>query len=328
MRIAVTGSVATDHLTVFPGRFTDQLIPDRLAHVSLSFLVDRLEVRRGGVAANIAYGLGRLGLDPLLVGAVGSDFAEYEVRLKEHGVDTGGVLVSAERHTARFMCTTDADNNQIAAFYAGAMSEARDIDLTRLSVPPEELGLVVVGPNDPAAMVRHTRQCRERDIPFAADPSQQLARLDGDEARELVDGARWLFTNAYEAALLQERTGWRDGDVLDRVGAWVTTLGAGGVRIRRAADGLDLTVPAVPGVPVADPTGVGDAFRAGFLAATDRGLPVTPAAHLGCALAALSLAAIGPQTYEPDRQSLLDHVARAYGPDAAESLAPHLEDVR
>ncbi|GGQ46499.1 carbohydrate kinase family protein [Streptomyces mutabilis] len=328
MRIAVTGSVATDHLTVFPGRFTDQLIPDQLAHVSLSFLVDRLEVRRGGVAANIAYGLARLGLHPLLVGAVGSDFADYEVWLKEHGVDTGGVLVSAERHTARFMCTTDADNNQIAVFYAGAMSQARDIDLTRLPVRPDELGLVVVGPNDPAAMLRHTRQCRELHIPFAADPSQQLARLDGGEARELVDGAGWLFTNEYEAALLQERTGWRDADVLDRVGAWVTTLGAGGARIRRAADGLDVTVPAVPDVPVADPTGVGDAFRAGFLAATDRGLSAVPAARLGCSLAALSLAAIGPQTYEPDRQALLGHLTRAYGADAARFLAPHLEGVR
>ncbi|GHG41343.1 carbohydrate kinase family protein [Streptomyces albogriseolus] len=328
MRIAVTGSVATDHLTVFPGRFTDQLIPGQLAHVSLSFLVDRLDIRRGGVAANIAYGLGRLGLRPLLVGAVGGDFAEYEVWLKEHGVDTTGVLVSAERHTARFMCTTDADGNQIAAFHAGAMSEAAGIDLTRLPVRPDELGLVVVGANDPAAMVRHTRQCRERGIPFAADPSQQLARLDGADTRALVDGARWLFGNEYEAALLQERTGWSDAEVLRRVGAWITTLGAGGVRIRRAADGLDVTVPAIPAVPVTDPTGVGDAFRAGFLASAEWGLPLIPAARLGCALAALSLAAVGPQTYEPGRRILLDHLARAYGAEAARELAPYLEDVR
>ncbi|MEU3838535.1 PfkB family carbohydrate kinase [Streptomyces sp. NPDC028635] len=328
MRIAVTGSIATDHLTFFPGRFTEQLLPDQLAHVSLSFLVDRLEVRRGGVAANIAFGLGGLGLDPLLIGAVGADFADHEVWLKEHGVDTGGVVVSAERHTARFMCTTDADANQIAAFYAGAMTEARTIDLTRLPVGPERLGLVVVAANDPVAMVRHTHQCRRLGIPFAADPSQQLATLDGAEARDLIEGARWLFTNEYEAALLREHTGWRTRDVLERVGTWITTLGERGVRIRRAADGLDLTVPAVADVPVVDPTGVGDAFRAGFLAATGWGLPVDCAARLGCALAAQSLSAVGSQTYDPASPALLATVARGYGSAMADQLAPHLEGIR
>ncbi|WP_256104265.1 carbohydrate kinase family protein [Streptomyces sp. ODS05-4] len=323
MRIAVTGSIATDHLMTFPGRFADQLLPDQLDHVSLSFLVDALDVRRGGVAANITFGLGALGLHPLLVGAVGPDFAAYEVWLKEHGVDTGGVHVSAERQTARFMCLTDQDGNQIASFYAGAMQEARDIDLPRLAFTADRPDLVVVCPDDPAAMVRHTAACRDHQVPFAADPSQQLARLDGDQARELVRGAAWLFTNEYESALLGERTGWDRDAILEQTGAWVTTLGAGGVRIERR--GLPaLTVPAVPDTAVADPTGAGDAFRAGFLAGLSRGLCLGAAARLGCVTASAALATVGPQGYRADLDDIHTTARRAYGAEAAERITAAL----
>lgn len=321
MRIAVTGSIATDHLMVFPGRFTDQLLAEELSHVSLSFLVDDLEVRRGGVAANIAFGLGSLGLHPLLVGAVGSDFATYEVWLKEHGVDTGAVRVSDERQTARFSCITDQDANQIAAFYAGAMAEARDIDLAAETARAGGVDFVLVAPDDPAAMLRHTAACRTLGVPFAADPSQQLARLDGNEVRELVDGARWLFTNEYEAALLLERTSWDRDDVLRRVGTWVTTLGAQGARIETAGAPARI-VPGVAGAEIADPTGVGDAFRAGFLAATGRGSTPEHAARLGCAVASLTLAAVGSQSYVPDPGRLRDILRRQYGAEAAVVLGP------
>ncbi|MCX3063670.1 carbohydrate kinase family protein [Streptomyces beihaiensis] len=321
MRIAVTGSIATDHLMVFPGRFTDQLIAGQLDHVSLSFLVDDLEVRRGGVAANITFGLGSLGLHPLLVGAVGGDFGgEYEVWLKEHGVDTGAVRVSDTRHTARFSCITDQDANQIAAFYAGAMAEAADIDLASVVRDAGGVDLVLVAPDDPAAMVRHTEACRELGVPFAADPSQQLARLTGDQVRRLVDGARWLFTNEYEAALLLERTGWSEDEVLARVGTWITTLGARGAKIDRSGRAAR-TVPGVAGVAVADPTGVGDAFRAGFLAAVSRGLGHERAVQLGCAVAASALAEIGSQSYVPDPGKLASVIARHYGARAATELA-------
>ncbi|MFI8327365.1 carbohydrate kinase family protein [Streptomyces sp. NPDC085529] len=323
MRIAVTGSIATDHLMVFPGRFKDQLLPDRLAHLSLSFLVDRLEVRRGGVAANIAFGLGCLGMSPLLVGAVGTDFAEYGVWLKEHGVDTGGVRVSAQRQTARFMCVTDEDGNQIASFYSGAMAEAADIDLRSLGTPSERPDLVLVSSNDPSAMLNHTAQARAGEIPFAADPSQQLARLDRHQVRALVDGATWLFTNEYEAALLQERAAWERTDVLTKVGTWVTTLGARGVRIERRGH-PPLVVPATTGAATVDPTGSGDAFRAGFLTAISHRLPLRSAAHLGCALATLALGTVGSQTYTPDRGRLAALVETTYGPDAARRLAPVL----
>ncbi|GGT24765.1 kinase [Streptomyces tanashiensis] len=323
MRIAVTGSIATDHLMTFPGRFSEQLLADRLDRVSLSFLADNLEVRRGGVAANIAFGLGVLGLRPALVGAVGADFEPYRVWLKDHGVDTDSVRVSASLHTARFVCTTDRDQNQIATFYAGAMAEAREIDLREVVARTGRLELVLVSPDDPEAMLRHTRACRDLGIPFAADPSQQLARLDGGEVRELVDGARFLFTNEYETALLLEKSGWTEGEVLRRVGTWVTTHGEAGVRIRGEGRG-PLAVPAVEVPAVVDPTGVGDAFRSGFLAGTLWGVPERCAAQLGCAVAATVLDSVGTQEYRLHRDSLLDRIRTTYGVGCTATLVTHL----
>ncbi|MGW6537974.1 carbohydrate kinase family protein [Streptomyces sp. NPDC055051] len=323
MRIAVTGSIATDHLMTFPGLFAEQLLADRLDRVSLSFLADDLEVRRGGVAANIAFGLGVLGLRPVLVGAVGADFEPYRIWLKDHGVDTDAVRVSGSLHTARFVCTTDRDQNQIATFYTGAMAEARAIDLRDVVARTGRLDLVLVSPDDPEAMLRHTRACREHGIPFAADPSQQLARLDGEAVRELVGGARFLFTNEYETALLLERTGWPEAEVLRRVGAWVTTHGEAGVRIKGAGR-APLAVPAVPVPDVVDPTGVGDAFRAGFLAGTLWGVPERSAAQLGCAVAAAVLTSAGTQEYRLAREPLLDRIRTAYGAGGTAALVPHL----
>jgi len=319
VRIAVTGSIATDHLMTYPGRFADQLLADELAHLSVSFLVDDLEVRRGGVAANIAFGMGVLGLRPLLVGAVGADFADYRSWLERHGVDTSAVRVSELRHTARFVCTTDTDHNQIASFYPGAMSEAREIELGALA----PLDLVVVSPNDPAAMVRHTTEARERGIPFVADPSQQLASLEGEQVRELVDGAEVLLTNAYESALTEHKTGWSADEIRTRVGVRITTHGADGVVI----DGADIDsvkLGVVPARTLADPTGGGDAFRAGFLSGRSWGLPVERAAQVGCLLATLCLETVGPQEYDVDRDDALERLASAFGDDVAADVAPHL----
>jgi adenosine kinase len=307
VRIAVTGSIATDHLMTYPGRFAEQLLPDELAHLSVSFLVEDLDVRRGGVAANIAFGMGVLGLQPLLVGAVGQDFADYRAWLDRHGVDTASVRVSELRHTARFVCTTDLDHNQIASFYPGAMSEAREIELGALG----PLDLVVVSPNDPAAMVRHTSEARERGIAFVADPSQQLASLEDEQVRTLIDGAQILLTNAYEAALTEHKTGWSAADVLARVGVRVTTHGADGVGV-------------VPARELADPTGGGDAFRAGFLSGRSWGLSLERAAQVGSLLATLCLETVGPQEYDVDRADALDRLAATYGQEAAGEIAPHL----
>ena len=319
MRIAVTGSIATDHLMSFAGRFAEQLLPDQLQKLSVSFLVDDLEVRRGGVAANIAFGMGVLGGRPLLVGAVGSDFADYRAWLERHGVETAGVRVSELRHTARFVCTTDADLNQIASFYPGAMSEAREIELAALG----PVDLVVVSPNDPAAMVRHTQECRDRGIPFVADPSQQLSSLDADQVRTLIDGAELLITNAYEAAMVEHKTGWSADEVSAQVGVRVTTHGGDGAVITRKGED-DVTVPVVAPRSIADPTGVGDAFRAGLLSGRSWGLDWVASAQVGSLLATLCLETTGTQEYAFEREDALERLRAAYGDPAADEIAPHL----
>lgn len=326
MRIAVTGSIATDHLMHFDGSFAQQLIEERLDKVSLSFLADSLEIRRGGVAANISFGLGRLGLRPLLVAAAGADFDDYRVWLKEHRVDTDWVHVSERLHTARFICTTDRDHHQIGTFYPGAMVEAAEISIAAIAERVGGLDLVLVSPDDPGAMVRHARECRRDGIPFAADPSQQLAVLDRDDARQTVSGARYLFTNEYEAGLLVERTGWRAADILGRVGTWVVTRGADGARIE-SAHSPAVEIPAVPLRRVVEPTGAGDAFRAGFLAGQSWQLGIRQSAWLGGAMAAAALGATGTQNYALSSRSLRVALRSGYGSVATDVIAPHLTEV-
>ena len=212
----------------FPGRFAEQLLPDSLANLSVVFLVDELSVRRGGVAANIAYGMSQLGAHPLLVGSVGDDGRDYVAALAKGGVDVSGVRVSGERHTARFVCTTDLDLNQIAAFYPGAMQEARGIHLADLG----PVDLAVISPNDPSAMLTLSAEATDRGIPAIADPSQQIASLSPDDLRTLLTGPQLVFTNAYEADLLSHKTGWPAEEILERVGTTITTRGADG-RSRR-----------------------------------------------------------------------------------------------
>jgi adenosine kinase len=323
MKIAVTGSIATDHLMHFPGRFADQLIADQLDKVSLSFLVDDLIIRRGGVAPNIAFGLGQLGLRPILVGAVGSDFADYRSWLERHGVDCDSVHISETAHTARFVCTTDNDLCQVASFYAGAMSEARNIELRPVHDRVEGLDLVIIAANDPVAMVRHSQECRERGYAFAADPSQQLARMDGAEVLQLIDGARYLMTNDYERSLLEQKTGLSAEEILDRVEIRVTTLGKGGVEI--TGRGFErIHVPIAREVVAHDPTGVGDGFRGGFFAALSWGLDLRSAAQVGSLLATLVLETAGGQEYDVQPDIFLKRLAESYGDEAAALVRPFL----
>jgi adenosine kinase len=323
MKIAVTGSIATDHLMHFPGRFAEQLIADQLHKVSLSFLVDDLVVRRGGVASNIAFGMGVLGLSPILVGAVGVDFADYRSWLERHGVDCDSVHVSTVAHTARFVCTTDDDLNQIASFYAGAMAEARNIELAPVAERAGGLDLVLISANDPAAMIRHSEECRLRGFAFAADPSQQLARMDGRDVLTLIRGADYLMTNEYERSLLETKASLTGDQVLDEVKVRVTTLGKDGVEI--TGHGLDrIHVPVARDVIADDPTGVGDGFRAGFFAALDWGVGLERAAQVGSLVAALVLETVGPQEYEVKTEEFLKRLADSYGDEAAAEILPHL----
>ena len=323
MSLLVTGSVATDHLMSFPGLFRESLVVDQLDKIALSFLVEDLEVRRGGCAANIAFGLAALGARPILVAAVGEDFADYRSWLERHGVDCDSLHYSETRHTARFICTTDTSHAQIASFYAGAMSEARDIELKPIADRVGRLDMVVIAPNDPEAMQRHTRECRDRGIPFAADPSQQLAFSDGELIRDLIDGATILLSNEYEAALMEQKTGWSSDEILKRVGTRVVTLGAEGVRIE-SVDADPIVVPAVPGVTAVEPTGVGDAFRSGFLGAVDAGLSWTAAAQVGCVLAAYVVEGIGTQEYTFTHQAFVTRLGQAYGEHASSDVASWL----
>ncbi|WP_173079316.1 carbohydrate kinase family protein [Phytohabitans rumicis] len=323
MKIAVTGSIATDHLMHFPGRFADQLIADQLHKVSLSFLVDDLVVRRGGIAANIAFGMAQLGLHPVLLGAVGADFADYRSWLERHGVDCESVYISEVAHTARFVCTTDVDMCQIASFYAGAMSEARNIELSPVAARTGGLDLVLISANDPDAMIRHSEECRIRGYAFAADPSQQLARMDGGDVEKLINGAEYLLTNEYEKSLLESKSGLTEAQVLDRVKVRITTLGKDGVEI--VGNGLDrIHVPVARDVDAVDPTGVGDGFRSGFFAALAWGLSLERAAQVGSLLAALVLETVGTQEYLVQRDVFLARLADSYGDEAAKEVAPHL----
>ncbi|MGH3941599.1 MAG: carbohydrate kinase family protein [Pseudonocardiaceae bacterium] len=323
MKILVTGSIATDYLMVFPGRFKELIVSDKLDDLSLSFLVDELSIRRGGAAANIAFNLGCLGLTPILVGAVGADFAEYGEWLSTHGVDTTAVHVSAHKHTSRFLCTTDSDQNQIASFYTGAMAESRDIELAPIVDRLGGVDLVVVGPGDPVAMVAYTQECRDHGYPFAADPSQQLARLDGAEISQLVTGAAYLFTNEYERGLLERKTGWTDADILKRVDVAVMTRGAKGVTVVRPGEpAISVTPPQE--LAKVDPTGVGDAFRAGFLAGVGWGLADERAAQVGCMLATLVIESVGTQEHEFEPESFLARFTEAYGLTSTAEVASHM----
>jgi adenosine kinase len=257
------------------------------------------------------------------VGAAGADFEEYRSWLERHGVDTQGVHISQEHHTARFVCTTDLDHNQIATFYAGAMSQAREIELHPIATAHGGADLVVVAANDPEAMLRHTQECRYRGYPFVADPSQQLARMAGDEIKQLVAGATYLLTNEYEAALTEQKTGWTSQQILERVGTRVTTLGPNGVRVERDGhEAIEVKVP--PERDKTDPTGVGDAFRAGFLAGVAWGLDLERSAQIGSMLATLVIETIGTQEYDLQRGHFFTRFSEYYGQDAADQLRPHL----
>jgi adenosine kinase len=324
--LLICGSIATDHLMSFQGHFKDSLVVEQLDKLAVSFLVDDLEIRRGGVAPNMCFGLGLLGESPVLVGAAGEDFADYRSWLERHGVDCRSVHISESRHTARFVCTTDSSMAQFASFYPGAMSEARLIELRPIVERVGTPAFVLIAADDPEGMVRHTQECRQRGYPFIADPSQQLAFSERDLIRDLIDGATYLFSNEYESAMIESKTGWSGAEILDRVGTQVTTLGADGVRIQ-SVDAPTITLPAARNVTAVEPTGVGDAFRAGFLAAMAWGVSYERAGQVGGVLAAYVVETVGTQEYTFTPSQFLARLEDSFGPEAAEEVAPHLKAI-
>ncbi len=291
MNIIVTGSIAYDYLMTFPGSFTDQLIPDQLAHVSLSFLADTLVRRRGGCAPNIAYTLALLGEHPAIMGTAGIDFDEYSHWLEAAGVDTSHIKQIPGEFTSSFFCTTDSQNNQIATFYTGAMSHAGELSFRDTSKPD----LVIISPNDPGAMVQYARECRELGIRAIYDPGQQCARSNGDELREGIAGASVLICNEYEFELIRAKTGLGESDILAHAEALVITRGASGSNLYTHEGRID--VPAVPEAAIADPTGVGDAYRGGFMKGMVHNASWQTCGRLGSVAATYALEHVGGQSH-------------------------------
>ncbi len=300
MKIILTGSVAFDYLMTFPGRFTEHILPDKLDTISLSFLVDSMVRFRGGTAPNIAYTLALLGERPVVFAAVGEDFDEYRAWLESKGVDTRLMRVIPGVNTASFFANTDLDNNQIASFYPGAMGHSTELSLHDLE---EAVDLVTISPSDPVAMTQAAEECKALGIPYLYDPSQQIVRLSGEELRRGVDGAHSLFVNEYEFGMLQNRTGMSAADIQASVDLLVVTLGAKGARIQAGDE--TVTVPVVPPTRILDPTGVGDAFRGGFLTGLSRGWGWELCGQLGALAATYVLEEQGTQSHSYTKEEFI-----------------------
>jgi adenosine kinase len=291
MNIVVTGSIAYDYLMSFPGKFTEHFLPDHMNRVSLSFLVDTMDKRRGGCAPNIAYTLALLGERPLLMATAGEDFGEYRQWLTAAGVDVSLVKQVNGKFCASFFCSTDQHNNQIASFYTGAMANAGELSFRTLS----DCGIAIIAPNDPGAMVQYAEECRTLGIPFIFDPGQQCARMSGDELKDGVTGAAIVIVNDYELELLRQKTGFSEQDILNQTKALIVTRGEHGSSVITQAGRAD--VVAVTPHRIVDPTGVGDAFRGGLLKGIALGLPYDIAARLGSVAATYALEHLGGQSH-------------------------------
>ena len=294
MEILVTGSIAYDYLMRFPGSFQRHFIPDELHNMSLSFLVDDMTKHWGGVAANIAFTLANFGLRPKLMGTVGRDFGDYRRWLESSGVDCATVIQIDEVFTASFFANTDDDNNQLAFFYGGAMNLARDYRIA--DVISRQPDLVVISPNDPVAMINLGDECRARGLRFIYDPGQQVARLDGAELRRGLEGAYLLIVNIYEASVIYEKTGFTLDDLRERAEIVVITESENGSKIY--SDGEIIEVAAFPPSAIADPTGAGDAYRAGFIFGLSNKLPLKLCGQIGALSATYALEVVGTQNHK------------------------------
>jgi len=287
MKLVVTGSIAFDYLMQFPGKFTEHILPEHLQRVSLSFLVESMDKRRGGCAPNIAYTLALLGERPYLMATAGQDFREYDEWLQAAGVDTSHVHHVRDKFTASFFCSTDVDSNQIASFYTGAMANAPELSFRTV----DDCRIAIISPNDPAAMLQYAEECRTLGIPYVWDPGQQCARMSGDELREGLVGAEVVICNDYEFELIRQKTGLDEREIVRRSGALIVTRGEHGCTIRERDRVMD--VPAVPPVRIVDPTGVGDAFRGGLMRGISLGASYEVAARMGSVAATYALEHLG-----------------------------------
>lgn len=312
MSVIVTGSIATDYLMKYPGHFREHILADQ-EKLSVSFLVEEKAMSRGGVGPNIAYSLALLGQRPRLMGAAGQDFGDYRAWLEAQGVDTSLTVAFPDEFTATFTVITDLDQNQIAGFHAGAMSRARELSFRGLN--PAEIDLVIISPNDPVGMLKYAVECRELGIKFIFDPSQQLARFDGAQVLAGMADAYALTVNDYELELVKSKTGLDEAGILDRVGLLAVTRGAEGASLMSKTRRVD--VPVAKPRAIADPTGVGDAFRSGLLTGLVRGYPWEVAGRLGALAAAYCLEQVGTMNHRYTVAEFVERYRENFG-DAVE----------
>ncbi len=314
MKIVVTGSIAFDYLMSFPGKFTEHLLPDHVHRISLSFLVDTMDKRRGGCAPNIAYTLALLGERPYVMATAGEDFGEYRRWLEAAGVDTSLILDVAGKFCASFFCSTDEANNQIASFYTGAMADAGQLSFR--SVP--DCALAIISPNDPGAMLQYAEECRAMGIPYIFDPGQQCARMSGDELKDGVVGARFLVCNDYEYEILKQKTGFSERDILAHARTLIVTRGEHGSSVLTNHSRVD--VPAVSPHRIVDPTGVGDAYRGGLMKGLALRLPEETCARIGSVAAAYALEHLGGQSHAYTWDEFTTRYKEHFGPLTAAQI--------
>ena len=303
MKIVVTGSIAFDYLMSFPGRFTEHFLPEHMNRISLSFLVDTMDKRRGGCAPNIAYTLALLGERPRLMAAAGEDFGEYRQWLESAGVDTSLVVQIPGKFTASFFCSTDLENNQIASFYTGAMADSGQLSFRTAG----DCGLAIISPNDPGAMMQYAEECRTMGIAYIFDPGQQCTRMSGAELKEGIVSAHLVICNDYEFELIRQKTGFGEDDVLAAAKALVVTRGENGSSVYLSS-GERVDVAAVQPRQIVDPTGVGDAYRGGLMKGMALRLPLEVCARMGSVAAAYALEHLGGQSHS----YTLDEFTRRY----------------
>jgi adenosine kinase len=308
MRIIVTGSIAYDYLMSFPGRFTEHLLPEHFSRVSLSFLVDSMDKRRGGCAPNIAYTLALLGERPVLMATAGQDFGDYRTWLEAAGIDTSLVSEVPGKFTASFFCNTDSANNQIASFYTGAMEHASELSFRTAG----QVDLAIISPNDPDAMRQYAEECRVLGIRYIFDPGQQCARMSGPELAAGIGGAFMVICNDYEFELIRQKTGLDEAGVLAQAGMLVITLGEHGCRVLTQT--AQFEVPAVSTVRIEDPTGVGDAYRGGFMKGLASGADPLTCARLGSVAAAYALEHLGGTSHAYTLAEFKARYASSFGP--------------
>jgi adenosine kinase len=308
MKTVITGSIAYDYLMSFPGKFTEHFLAEHMERVSLSFLVDTMDKRRGGCAPNIAYTLALLGEKPYLMATAGQDFEEYRQWLDAARVDTSLVRVVPDKFTASFFCSTDLHNNQIASFYTGAMAHAAELSFRTV----KDCGLVIISPNDPAAMTQYAEECRTLGIRFIFDPGQQCARMTGSELKDGITGAAVLICNDYEFELIRQKTGLSEADILAGAEALIITKGEKGSTILQKNGSID--VPAVNPDREADPTGVGDAYRGGLLKGLIAGLDWEASGRIGSVAATYALEHLGGLSHAYTLDEFRARYAKHFGP--------------